>query len=72
MSRFTASFGGKIGAVDKYLSEKGRLTLLQSVDDVHTKINPIRRDKNNTASFKELPALKQIVDAIDELAAELN
>jgi predicted glycosyltransferase len=65
-------FRGKIGAVDKYLSEKGRLTLLQSVDDVRTKIKPLKRDKTDTASFKDLPALNQIVDAIDEIAAQFN
>jgi len=31
-------FRGKIGAVDRYLSEQGRLTLLESTEDVSTKI----------------------------------
>lgn len=63
-------FRGKIGAVDKYLSENGRLTLLKSVDDIRTKIKPLKRAKNITASFRDLPALKQIVDAIDSVAAQ--
>lgn len=31
-------FRGKLGAVDKYLAQEGRLTLIESVHDVHTKI----------------------------------
>ena len=64
-------FRGKIGAVDQYLSQKGQLTLIQSVDDINTKILPIQRDKKNTANFKNLPALNQIVDTIDSLALRL-
>ena len=63
-------FRGKIGAVDKYLSENKRLTLLETVTDVQTKIKPIKRRKNNTASFKNLLALNQIVDAIDLVATQ--
>lgn len=39
-------FRGKIGAIDRYLSENGRLVLLESVDDVKTKI---RLEKRATA-----------------------
>ncbi|MCB2167362.1 MAG: DUF354 domain-containing protein [Deltaproteobacteria bacterium] len=61
-------FRGKLGDVDKYLSENGRLTLLQSVADIQTNLKPIKRDKPDTASFENLPALKQIIEAIDTLA----
>ena len=62
-------FRGKIGAVDKYLSKNGRLTLLESVADVKTKINPVKRIKSSSACFRDLSALNQIVDAIDSFAA---
>lgn len=36
-------FRGKIGAVDRYLADQGRLILLETVDDVRTKIKPVCR-----------------------------
>jgi len=38
-------FRGKIGGVDRHLAEQGRLVLLESVDDVWTKIKPVHREK---------------------------
>lgn len=38
-------FRGNIGAVDRYLSERGRLVLLESVQDVQTKIRLVRRNR---------------------------
>ena len=38
-------FRGKIGAVDRYLADSGRLMLLESVEDVRTKIQLKRREK---------------------------
>ena len=38
-------FRGKIGAVDQYLSRKGRLVLLESAGDIQTKISLVRRDR---------------------------
>ena len=63
-------FRGTTGAVDKYLSEQGRLTMLETVEDVKTKIKPIRRDKGGNAHFGERPALKKIVSIIEKLAKE--
>ena len=65
-------FRGKIGAVDQYLAQKGQLTLLKSVDDIETHILPVKRDKNDTTRLRDLPALKQIADAIDALAVQLS
>jgi predicted glycosyltransferase len=36
-------FRGKIVPVDRYLAGQGRLTLLESVEDIKTKIKPLRR-----------------------------
>jgi predicted glycosyltransferase len=38
-------FRGNIGAVDRYLSEQGRLVLLETIQDVHTKIRVARRSR---------------------------
>jgi len=38
-------FRGTIGAVDRYLTDEGRLVLLESVEDVRTKIKVVRRER---------------------------
>lgn len=60
-------FRGKIGAVDRYLAERGRLTLIETVEDVSSKIRPIRRLKEKEANFGDRAALNQIVTAIEEV-----
>jgi uncharacterized protein len=60
-------FRGKIGAVDRYLAEKGRLTLVESVEDVRSKIRVERRPKGGKAEFGDRVALGQIVAAIEEV-----
>jgi hypothetical protein len=60
-------FRGKIGAVDKYLAERGRLILIETVEDVRSKIRPTRRLKGNDANVGERAALKQILAAIEEI-----
>ena len=60
-------FRGTIGAVDNYLSEKGRLVLLESPNDLGTKINLIKRDKNFSPDQSEKQALNTIVNKIVEI-----
>lgn len=62
-------FRGKIGAVDRYLADEGRLVLLESVEDVQTKIIPIRRQKSPKAIQKHVPALETIVENIETILA---
>jgi uncharacterized protein len=58
-------FRGKIGAVDAYLAEQGRLVLLETVDDVRTKIQTVRRDPHKQRLNEEnSPALDTIVQNI--------
>lgn len=59
-------FRGKIGAVDKYLAEDGRLTLIETAEDVRTKIRLEGRVKSKKPGGREKAALKQIVAAIEE------
>jgi uncharacterized protein len=57
-------FRGKIGAVDRYLSDQGRLTLIESAQDVPSKIRLARRSLNGTFEGKSRPALQNILDFI--------
>ena len=57
-------FRGKIGAVDKYLAESGRLTMLESVKDVRTKIKLVRWNRPAKPENTNRPALMSIVDNI--------
>lgn len=62
-------FRGKIGAVDHYLAEHGRLVLLERVEDIETKIVVQRRDRasrdvaaGGTALFAISEAIISIVE----------
>jgi uncharacterized protein len=57
-------FRGQIGAVDKYLSQEGRLVMLETVDDVRTKIKAVRRVRSTQGSGRNVPALETIVNNI--------
>ncbi|MGA9529600.1 MAG: DUF354 domain-containing protein [Terriglobales bacterium] len=58
-------FRGKIGGVDRYLADEGRLVLIESVEDVRTKIKPVFREKLSRRSEKQgNPTLEAIVGAI--------
>ncbi len=61
-------FRGKIGAVDRYLANSGRLTLLESVEDVRTKIQLKRREKSLEMRILRPEAMSRIVEAILEIA----
>ena len=58
-------FRGKIGAVDAYLADQGRLVLLETVDDVRTKIKTLRREPHKQRLDEEnSPALETIIQNI--------
>jgi predicted glycosyltransferase len=61
-------FRGKIGAVDQYLADKGRLILIESTEDVRRKIVLAGRFRANVQQSTERPALTNIVNAIILLA----
>jgi predicted glycosyltransferase len=60
-------FRGKIGAVDRYLSENGRLTLLETVKDVQTKILLNKRIRSDTFDNSNRNALGDIVELIEQI-----
>jgi predicted glycosyltransferase len=57
-------FRGKIGAVDRYLAETGRLTMLESIDDVRTKIELVRWNRPAEPKDRNSPVLQCIVASI--------
>ena len=60
-------FRGKLGAVDRYLADQGRLTLVASSDEVHSKICLEKGRRGIEAAAANRPALRQILDAANEL-----
>jgi predicted glycosyltransferase len=61
-------FRGTIGAVDHHLKNEGRLTLVESIQDVRTKIRLVRRARGAVSDVTSRQTLNQIVDAIVEIA----
>jgi predicted glycosyltransferase len=57
-------FQGHIGAVDRYLADRGRLVLVENTDDVRTKIALKRRDIPTHAGQAGGEALRSIVAQI--------
>ena len=60
-------FRGKIGAVDRYLANNGRLTLLENAKDVRTKIKLARWNRPAKPESNNRPALGKIVNQIVEI-----
>jgi len=60
-------FRGKIGAVDRYLAETGRLVLLESAEDVHTRIVLNRRCRPPEPDSCNNRALGTIVDTLTKI-----
>ena len=61
-------FRGRIGAVDQHLAAEGRLVLLESVEDVRTKIRIARSNPASRKSIDRSPALQAIVEGIASIA----
>ena len=63
-------FRGTIGAVDHYLSQQGRLILLEKPSDLQTKIKLVKRDKSHSLEHGDKAALNTIVDKIEQMVGE--
>lgn len=57
-------FRGKIGGVDRYLAENGRLTLIENVGDIHSKIKLVHWDRPSKPEDRNCPVLQCIVGNI--------
>ncbi len=63
-------FRGKMGAIDRYLSQQGRLTFIETVNDVRKKIVPTKRERISFDGQSPRPALDKIVAIIDREIAK--
>ena len=63
-----STFRGTIGAVDRYLSDRHRLVLLESVEDVRTKIRLLRRNTSVAPQNGSDLVLSSIVNQIAAIA----
>ncbi|HBG07398.1 MAG: hypothetical protein A2075_01035 [Geobacteraceae bacterium GWC2_58_44] len=62
-------FRGELGAVDKYLSDTGRLMLIANVKEMLAKIALKKRARPESPEQAERPALRQIVDQLESILA---
>jgi predicted glycosyltransferase len=60
-------FRGEIGAVDRYLSDTGRLVLIEHIDDIAKKILLHKRHRSNHLESTERPARNRIVELIETI-----
>ena len=64
-------FRGKIGAVDQYLSDNGRLILLKTVDDIKEKVRIVSRDKSINFQKGNKDSLDVIVNHLTEILSKV-
>jgi predicted glycosyltransferase len=57
-------FRGTIGAVDRYLAERGRLTLIETPKQVHESIRIVQRTRSPQFKTIERPAHRAIIGTI--------
>lgn len=65
-------FRGKAGAVDRYLVQTGRLTMLDSVADLHSRLRLERRDRSAAVRYENHPALQTILDYVETILKSNN
>lgn len=65
-------FRGKIGAVDRFLAENGRLVLIETPEDLRSKIRLDRRPKEGSPGSGGNAALGRIIRAIEEIIQNCN
>lgn len=64
-------FRGPTGAVDKFLATEGRLVMLETAEQVRTKIHAVRRNKEAvTLNHQKSPALEAILKHVANIADE--
>jgi uncharacterized protein len=63
-------FRGTLGAVDRYLAETGRLTLIESANDISRRLVLRQREKGGSAELLYGPALERIVEAIENIVGK--
>jgi uncharacterized protein len=65
-------FRGRIGAVDRYLVEHGRMTLIENVDQVRKKIALVRRNRPDSPERSNDITLQTVVNNIISILEQRN
>jgi predicted glycosyltransferase len=60
-------FRGALGAVDRQLAREGRLTMIETVEEIRLKLRIAKRVRTTEPLAIERPALRQILNAAHEL-----
>jgi predicted glycosyltransferase len=60
-------FRGKTGAVDRRLQSEGRLVLIESIEEIQSRIAFRHRDKSSPPENQPRQALRDIVDHVEEI-----
>ncbi len=60
-------FRGKSGAVDRHLQSQGKMTLIESIEDVQNKILLIPRKRNGLPASRPREALREIVEQVEDI-----
>lgn len=60
-------FRGKMGEVDRQLQRKGRMILIESKEEISTRILFQHRDKSHSPDTKKRPALDDILARVEEI-----
>ena len=60
-------FRGKSGAVDRHLQSQGKMTLIESIEDVQNKILLIPRKKNGLPASGPREALREILEQVEDI-----
>jgi uncharacterized protein len=60
-------FRGKSGAVDRHLASQGRMTLVENIQDVQSKILLEPRNKDFLPASRPREALRQVVEQIEDI-----
>ena len=65
-------FRGKTATIDRYLSDSGRLTFLETVEDIKTKLKIERRNKSSNGLRDSHEALEKIVANLTWVLKRIN
>jgi predicted glycosyltransferase len=60
-------FRGKSGAVDRHLQSQGKMTLIESIEDVQNKIIFAHREKKMLQDSEPREALREIVEQVEDI-----
>lgn len=65
-------FRGTLGAVDKILSEQGRLVLIEHPEDVKSKLRVVKRKRGAAEGMNDSVTLRQIVNALTQFIESVS